>query len=171
MTLASRIAVMDNGHIRQFADPTTIYEDPEDLFVAGFMGSPPMNMLPGKLYRDNGLFVQTRTGSDTLNFPIPDFIADRIKAEDGYEVILGLRPETIFGAGSGLPGEHRFIFERPVDVVEPTGPDTMLVFSIDEHELIARVRPDDAVAPGSIFTFEVEMAKSKLFDAKSGKRI
>ena len=55
MTLATRVAVMDNGHIRQFADPATIYEDPADLFVASFMGSPPMNMIPGRPVSDGGL--------------------------------------------------------------------------------------------------------------------
>ncbi|MEE9322225.1 MAG: sn-glycerol-3-phosphate ABC transporter ATP-binding protein UgpC [Granulosicoccus sp.] len=171
MTLASRIAVMDNGHIRQFASPGVIYEDPADLFVASFMGSPPMNLLPGKIERSKGMFVVTQDGSDVLHFPIPDKLARRVKVKDSHAVILGLRPETIFGAGSELPGEHRFEFERLIDVVEPTGPDTMLVFSIDGIELIARVRPEDAVAAGNMFRFEVDMSKAKLFDADTGKRL
>ena len=172
MTLASRIAVMDNGHIRQFADPATVYEDPADLFVAGFMGSPPMNMLPGRLVRDNGLFVETASANpNALKFPLPASLADRITEKDGHEVVLGLRPETIFAAGTELPGPDRFLFDRQIDVVEPTGPDTMLVFSIDEHELIARVRPEDAPSAGAMFKFEVEMGKAKLFDQKTGKRL
>jgi len=69
-----------------------------------------------------------------------------------------------------LPGEHWFEFERQVDLVEPTGPDTMLVFSIDEHEMIARVRAEDAVPAGQMFRFEVDMGKVKLFDADTGLR-
>ncbi|AXS41623.1 sn-glycerol-3-phosphate ABC transporter ATP-binding protein UgpC [Breoghania sp. L-A4] len=171
MTLASRIAVMDNGHIRQFADPTTVYEDPVDLFVAGFMGSPPMNMLPGTLRHDGGLFVEPAGADPALRFPLPKTIADRITAQDGHSVVLGLRPETIFAAGTELPGPERFIFERPVEVVEPTGPDTMLVFSIGGTELIARVRPQDASPPGTAFRFEVEMGKAKLFDRETGLRL
>jgi len=171
MTLASRIAVMDNGHIRQFADPNTVYEEPVDMFVAGFMGSPPMNMLPGVLRRDGGLFVDT-SGSepDGLRFPLPASLASRLDLPEGYEVVLGMRPETLFGAGTELPGKDRFVFERTVDVVEPTGPDTMLVFSIGGTELIARVRPEDAPRAGQVFRFEVEMGKVKMFDRNSGLR-
>ncbi|MBZ0164306.1 MAG: sn-glycerol-3-phosphate ABC transporter ATP-binding protein UgpC [Notoacmeibacter sp.] len=169
MTLATRIAVMDNGHIRQFADPDTIYEHPVDLFVAGFMGSPPMNMLPGRLVRD-GPALAVDTG-DGIVFPVPAELASRIKEPAGHEVVLGLRPETIFAAGTELPGADRFLFERPVDVVEPTGPDTMIVFNVSGTDMIARVRPQDAAAPGAAFRFEVEMNKAKLFDRKTGMRL
>ncbi len=161
---------MDNGHIRQFADPATIYEEPVDLFVAGFMGSPPMNMLPGKLRGDRGLFVECG-GAGGLRFPVPGYLVDRIDGNEGQEVVLGLRPETIFAAGTELPGKDRFVFESPVVVVEPTGPDTMIVFEIGGHEMIARVRPEDARAPGTMFRFEVEMNKAKIFDQKTGLRL
>ncbi|PHP65979.1 sugar ABC transporter ATP-binding protein [Zhengella mangrovi] len=169
MTLATRIAVMDNGHIRQFGDPETIYEHPVDLFVAGFMGSPPMNMLRGRLKRD-GSAVAVDAG-EGLVFPLPERLALRLQQPEGHEVVLGLRPETIFAAGTELPGADRFIFERPVDVIEPTGPDTMVVFQAGGTEAIARVRPQDAKAPGESFRFEVEMAKAKLFDGKTGMHL
>ena len=171
MTLASRIAVMDEGHIRQLADPATIYEDPVDLFVAGFMGSPPMNMLHGQLVRDGGMAVLCGDGESRIRFPLPDRIAGRVAGSDGRAVVLGLRPETIFAAGTELPGPDRFVFERPVVVDEPTGPDTMIVFEIGGQDLIARVRPKDARPSGSIFRFEVEMDRAKLFDAKTGQRL
>ncbi|MBA3910309.1 MAG: sugar ABC transporter ATP-binding protein [Rhodobacter sp.] len=171
MTLASRIAVMDEGHIRQLADPATVYEDPTDLFVAGFMGSPPMNMLPGRLVRDGGMAVLCGEGASQLRFPLPERTADRMAGSDGRAVILGLRPETIFAAGTQLPGPDRFVFERPVVVEEPTGPDTMIVFEIGGQDLIARVRPQDARPGGTVFHFEVEMDRAKLFDAKTGVRL
>ncbi|MGG7643488.1 ABC transporter ATP-binding protein [Rhodovulum sp. YNF3179] len=170
MTLATRIAVMDNGHIRQFADPATVYEDPVDLFVAGFMGSPPMNMVPGRLRRlDTGLAVDAgKDGEDPVRFPLPADKAADIDAPDGHAVVLGLRPETIFAAGTELPGANRFVFERPVEVVEPTGPDTMIVFQIAGIDMIARVRPEDAREIGAAFRFEVDMGKAKVFDADTG---
>ena len=169
MTLASRIAVMDNGHIRQFGQPAEIYEDPVDLFVAGFMGSPPMNMLPGKLRRNaDGVSVEALTDGAGPRFLLPRAMSQRLDVDDGHDVVLGLRPEAIFAAGTELPGEDRFVFQRPIEVVEPTGPDTMIVFQIGEVELIARVRPQDAREPGSLFDFEVDMSKAKLFDAASG---
>ncbi|MBW6505123.1 MAG: ABC transporter ATP-binding protein [Rhodobacteraceae bacterium] len=171
MTLATRIAVMDAGTIRQFADPLTVYEDPADLFVAGFMGSPPMNMIAGRLQRDGGMAVECGAPGAGLRFPLPEAMARRVADHDGQEVILGLRPETIFAAGSELPGPNRFCFDLPVAVVEPTGPDTMIVFEIGGQDLIARVRPQDARPEGSMFNFEVEMDKAKLFDAASGLRL
>ncbi|MHC0053566.1 ABC transporter ATP-binding protein [Actibacterium sp. D379-3] len=172
MTLATRIAVMDAGHIRQFADPTTIYEEPVDLFVAGFMGSPPMNMIPGTLRNIGGMVVDCDVAGDPpLHFPLPDKIARRVDGQEGLEVVMGLRPETIFAAGSELPGPNRFVFERPIEVEEPTGPDTMLVFEIGGRDLIARVRPQDSRPQGTLFRFEVEMEKAKLFDAKTGMRL
>ncbi|WP_343116369.1 ABC transporter ATP-binding protein [Ostreiculturibacter nitratireducens] len=172
MTLATRIAVMDLGHIRQFADPATVYEDPADLFVAGFMGSPPMNMIPGKLVREDGMHVDCGgNGGTPMRFPLPDAIARRVADQEGMDVVLGLRPETIFAAGTELPGPNRYIFERPVVVEEPTGPDTMIVFEIAGLDLIARVRPQDGKPQGTSFRFEVEMDRAKLFDAKTGLRL
>ncbi|MBN2906924.1 MAG: sn-glycerol-3-phosphate ABC transporter ATP-binding protein UgpC [Rhodobacteraceae bacterium] len=171
MTLASRIAVMDNGHIRQFADPATIYENPVDMFVAGFMGSPPMNMIPGRLQRDGGLYMVPDGAPAGLRFPLAETESADLDMPDGHKVVLGLRPETIFAAGSELPGPARFAFDLPVDVVEPTGPDTMIVFQINGQDLIARVRPADAQPAGSLFRFEVDMAKAKLFDAATGRRL
>ncbi|KFE36197.1 ABC transporter ATP-binding protein [Thioclava atlantica] len=167
MTLASRIAVMDNGHIRQFGPPEEIYENPVDLFVAGFIGSPPMNMLPGRIRHGEGR-VAVDVGED-LHFVLPSKLSEGLSVAEGHEVVLGLRPETIFAAGTELPGPDRFLFERPVEVVEPTGPDTMIVFEIGEVEVIARVRPEDARPPGTPFSFEADMSKAKLFDAKTGR--
>jgi len=173
MTLASRIAVMDNGHIRQFADPATIYEDPVDLFVASFMGSPSMNILAGQIRRDGDQYFVTTGHPDEapLDFPLPPAYSDRVRTMDGSNVILGLRPEAIFAAGTELPGESRFIFERPVSVVEPTGPDTMILFRHAGSDVIARVRPEDAMPEGTLFRFEADMEKVKLFDAKTKTRI
>ncbi|TCP39018.1 ABC transporter ATP-binding protein [Rhodovulum marinum] len=172
MTLATRIAVMDNGHIRQFADPATIYENPVDMFVAGFMGSPPMNMIPGRVWHDGGkVFVLPRGARESIRFPVDGPAARGADLPDGHEVILGLRPETIFAAGTELPGPNRYVFDAPVEVVEPTGPDTMIVFQIGGQDLIARVRPEDVAKPGRAFRFEVDMTKAKLFDAETGKAL
>lgn len=172
MTLATRIAVMDNGSIRQFADPATIYENPADLFVAGFMGSPPMNMVPGRLAHGDGMCVVPDHEPDGgLRFRLPPDMVSRLSGEDGRKVVLGLRPETIFAAGTELPGPNRFVFEREVDVVEPTGPDTMIVFNLGGQDLIARVRPEDARPSGTCFRFEVDMDKAKIFDSETGLRL
>jgi multiple sugar transport system ATP-binding protein len=171
MTLASRIAVMDNGHIRQFAAPETVYEDPEDLFVAAFMGSPSMNIVSGQVTKNGRYFVEVKDAEGTIRFPVPERARTAVASRVGDKVKLGLRPETITRQGTQKPSEKLFSFERLIDVVEPTGPDTMLVFTLGEGESIARVRPEDRVPPGTMFPFEVDMEKVKLFDETTGKRL
>jgi len=143
-----------------------------DMFVAGFIGSPPMNMIPGRVWHDGGRsYVLPRGARESIRFPLDGPVGEGVDLPDGHEVILGLRPETIFAAGTELPGPNRYVFEAPVEVVEPTGPDTMIVFQIGGQDLIARVRPEDVAKPGSGFRFEVDMGKAKLFDAESGRSL
>jgi multiple sugar transport system ATP-binding protein len=171
MTLASRIAVMDNGHIRQFASPEEVYENPTDLFVAGFMGSPPMNILTGRVVRESACRIEISDEEGTVRFPVPPQLEAKLAEYAGREVKLGLRPETISRAGVQEPAPHIFSFERVIDVVEPTGPDTMLVFTLGGQEAIARVRPEDRMPTGTKYSFEVDMHKAKVFDAATGVRL
>jgi multiple sugar transport system ATP-binding protein len=171
MTLASRIAVMDNGHIRQFASPEEVYESPVDLFVAGFIGSPPMNIVRGDVIQDDGLWIAVSDEEGTIRFPLPPQFEPGASRYVGRPLQLGLRPEAITSAAAQPEGPFRFTFERSVDVVEPTGPDTMLVFALGGQEAIARVRPEDASPEGAPFRFSANMARAKLFDPQTGKRI
>ena len=159
---------MDAGLIRQFASPAAVYDDPEDLFVAGFMGSPSMNIVRGRVVRDGGFRVEVKDEEGMVRFPVPGHLADAVAAYEGKDVELGLRPETITRQGTQKPGKDLFVFERAVDVVEPTGPDTMLVFTLGGIEAIARVHPEDQAPVGAAFSFEVDMAKVKLFDPATG---
>jgi multiple sugar transport system ATP-binding protein len=175
MTLASRIAVMDNGHVRQFGTPTEIYEEPVDLFVAGFMGSPSMNIIKGRVAkdgaRDGGSAIEVADDDGTIRFPLPGRLMSMAETLVGQEVYLGLRPEAITHTGSHPQGPDIFSFERKVDVVEPTGPDTMLIFALGGLEATARVRPEEPAKAGASFRFEVNMEKAKLFDATTGLRL
>ena len=170
MTLASRIAVMDNGHIRQFGTPEDVYENPVDLFVAGFMGSPSMNMVRGRVLK-GGHVVEVADEEGMIGFSLPEELAQKVAGREGQDVILGLRPEIITHAGAHAAGANVFSFERAVDVIEPTGPDTMLVFTLGGSEAIGRVRPDVAVAAGKPYGFQVNMDKAKLFDPVTGLRL
>lgn len=106
-----------------------------------------------------------------LRFPIPEEWGGKVERFAGARVMLGLRPETITRQGVQAPARSLFAFERPVEVVEPTGPDTMLVFDVAGSEMIARVRPEDSAPAGTLFPFEANMAKAKLFDAATGSAI
>ncbi|WP_163268930.1 ABC transporter ATP-binding protein [Chelativorans alearense] len=171
MSLASRIAVMDNGTIRQFAPPEAIYEEPVDLFVASFIGSPSMNLFKVRVVEKSGLRLEVTDEEGTIQFPVPVALAGSARAYLDRELYLGLRPETIGREGTQRPGRATFGFERMIDVVEPTGPDTLLVFTLGGIEAIARVHPEDKAPVDTRYRFEVNMDGAKLFDPETGKRL
>ncbi len=171
MTLASRIAVMDNGHIRQYGTPNEIYEEPVDLFVAEFMGSPSMNIVSGRISRGEKTEVIVADDEGEVRFPLPSAVADHINPSSGRDIVVGMRPEIVTHQGGHASSARTFTFTRHIDLVEPTGPDTMLVFTLGGKEVIARVRPDSELQEGQPYRFEVNMDKVKLFDPETGKRL
>jgi len=171
MSLASRIAVMDAGRIRQFASPEQIYEEPVDLFVASFIGSPSMNLVKGRVVGDGALAIEVADAAGTVSFPVPRSLLGAARPYLGSELILGLRPETVVRQGAHRPGTETFSFERVIDVVEPTGPDTLLVFSLGGAESVARVHPEDKPRVGAKYPFDVNMDRAKLFDPDTGLRL
>ena len=174
MTLATRIAVMHQGIIQQYGTADEIYNQPANLFVAGFMGSQPMNFIKGTLEADEqGLWVAVQEGgTERLNIPLidPD---PAWHARAGSAVVLGLRPERIRPVRDGdeaANGVH-YILQRVVDVVEPTGADTMVFFSLGGETVSARARPQDGVVAGQAIHFRFGIRGACLFDPESGHRL
>jgi len=165
MTMATRIAVMHQGEVQQFADPETVYNRPANLFVARFMGAPPMNTFPARLEAGGGgLRATIGRGEDAVALALPDSLA----AHAGREVILGLRPECIaeehrrFGTdGVGLT------LEAPVEMSEPTGAETIVLLRIGGERALARVSPDMRPLPGTRGRFSLDMRRVCLFDPKT----
>jgi multiple sugar transport system ATP-binding protein len=155
MTLASRIAVMHHGRLQQFAEPRSVYERPANMFVAGFMGSPAMA-------RPNG------GGTTVLKLP-----AERAASagSPGRRVILGLRPEHLTHHDPTRTRREVGLIEAPVEVVEPTGSETIVIVRLGEREVTARFEPDQAPAVGDKVTLAVDMAKVCLFDPQSERLI
>jgi len=175
MTLATRIAVMHKGVIQQYGTADEIYNQPANLFVAGFMGSQPMNFIEGVLLDDDGslaVSVQDGGAADGIAIPLADpkpVWRDRI----GQTVILGLRPEIItpVHAGGETNESGHFNLLRTVDMVEPTGADTMVFFTLGGETVSARARPQDAVAPSQNVRFRFDMRGACLFDPQGGERL
>ena len=120
LTLADRIAVMKGGIIQQLDDPLTIYNRPKNLFVAGFIGSPSMNFLNGRI-EDTPL--GSAVGLGDLSLPIDGYAADT-RIEVGQDVILGVRPEHIAIGGNGSSGAGSI--DATVDLEEPMGADSLI---------------------------------------------
>jgi multiple sugar transport system ATP-binding protein len=158
MTLADRIAVLQAGRIEQFGAPLDLYANPANLFVAGFIGSPAMNFLPGTLRRAGGqASVQLADGTA---LPAPAGTA----GDDGQPVIFGTRPEHLsLGSGGGIPTQ--------VVVVEPTGADTFVSCRHQGSELSVVFRERHAFAPGSTIHLQPDLSRAHLFDAQSGRRL
>jgi len=155
MTMADTIVVMNHGRIEQTGSPLELYDDPVNQFVAGFIGSPAMNFLVGRLARNGaGLEVQVGAG---VTLPAPA----ATKAEPGREVIVGVRPEHLAVSAEGVPAE--------VIVVEPTGADTQIFCKLAGAEIAAVVRERRAFRPGEVVRLKPQV--SYLFDPASGSRL
>jgi multiple sugar transport system ATP-binding protein len=165
MTLASRIAVMHQGELQQFSGPREVYERPANMFVAGFMGSPAMNFLPAEtVAADGGAGVVLANGGNSTVLKLPTEAAARVGGA-GRQVMFGIRPENITRHDPERRGRREVgLIEAPVEVVEPTGAETMVVVRVGEKEVIARFDPDDAPAVGDRVTLAVDVGKACLFD-------
>jgi multiple sugar transport system ATP-binding protein len=159
MTMADRIVVMHDGVIEQIGTPLELYDRPDNLFVAQFIGSPAMNIVQGTLRRTNGnAHVET---SDGIRWPIGVGAGG-----DGQPVTYGVRPDHLElapDAERGVPGE--------IVVVEPTGSETELVVKIGDAQVVVEAHGRATVRPGDKVTFAVNPANVHLFDQKSGQRL
>jgi multiple sugar transport system ATP-binding protein len=170
MTLATRIAVMRQGVIQQFADPETVYNRPTNLFVARFMGAPPMNTLSARLEATSeGAVATVGHAEAVIRFPVPTQAESWI----GRQVVLGIRPECIaeptrhFSNASG----EALTIAAPVEMIEPTGAETIVVLRLGEERALGRVSPDLRSRVGETGKFAVDTRKISLFDPATGDRI
>ncbi|MGF6411158.1 ABC transporter ATP-binding protein [Paraburkholderia sp. MM5482-R1] len=170
MTLATRIAVMKGGVIQQFGTPAEIYSTPANTFVATFMGSPSMNLIPAVLSTRNDTLVLTMgEGSAAVRLDLPAQPA-AVARYAGKKVIAGLRPEAIGVESSRVPDAVREVAVK-VLVMEPTGPDTLAALEMGGVEVAARLGADIPHSPGEHCNLRVDLSKLVLFDAQTEERI
>jgi multiple sugar transport system ATP-binding protein len=170
MTLGSKIAVMQGGEIRQFGTPREIYDAPADLFVAGFIGSPSMNFIDTEIVaHQTGIGASLRDAHQSFVLPLPG-TENTLKTWLGRKIILGIRPEQIT-AGTPPAGDHVRGRQFQVEMVEPTGPDTLILIRLNDKTVCCRVRPDEACAAGQSMELLFNVSKAVFFDSASGKRI
>ena len=168
MTLGQRIVVMRGGEIQQIDTPMHIYARPANLFVAGFLGSPAMNLLRGRLVLGDDVSLQLGDGPQVAIGPARS-LAGLCAACAGREIVLGLRPEdlrVIEDAASGTAA-----FAATVEVIEPVGSEAYLHLRMGAHELVARVAPDRLPQPGQSLRLGFAVDKLHVFDAASEQRI
>jgi multiple sugar transport system ATP-binding protein len=173
MTMATRIAVMHAGEVQQFADPDTIYNRPANLFVARFMGAPPMNTLPARLVGDgSGLYAVLGAGRpDEIRLRLPGAEAARPFLD--REVVLGIRPECIAEPGrrAGSDQDGTVPIDAQVEMTEPTGAETIVLLRLGGERALARVAPDMRPAVGRAARFAIDTRSTCLFDPATERLI
>jgi multiple sugar transport system ATP-binding protein len=156
MTLGQRIGVMKDGKLLQVADSMTLYNQPANRFVAGFIGSPPMNFLPGR--------IDDRTppafSTDSFRLELAPAFSGRLVPYQGKPVVLGIRPEGL--ALGGQPG-----LKALVEVVEQMGNEVIFYLSAGDNTLVGRVSPRDAPRPGESVAVGFVLDRLHFFDAET----
>jgi multiple sugar transport system ATP-binding protein len=171
MTMATRIAVMHRGVVQQFADPDTVYRYPANLFVARFMGSPPMNTMPARLEADAGGPVAV------IGAGRPDEVRLRLGQYDaaarfvGRDVVVGIRPECIAEGNRVFSGDAPVVVDAPVEMVEPTGAETIVLLRLGGEPALARITPDIRPTPGATASFALDTRRICLFDPETERLI
>lgn len=173
MTLATTIAVMKDGIVQQLGSPDDIYNRPANTFVASFMGSPAMNLVPGKLVsQEGGLAVEVGGGSEEEAVLALSEQTDASVLSVGQQVMLGLRPEMVTDPISARALDNKTVnLQCPVEVAEPTGADIYASTRLGGHSITARLRAGLQLQAGSSAEFAVDMSRAVLFDATSEQRI
>lgn len=164
MTLGERIVVMNKGVIQQIASPTELYANPKNMFVAGFIGSPAMNFINARV-KQGRLFV---AGGE---FALPQDAAAGLQGYEGGEVILGIRPEHIYGEdfAPGVSAEHRL--NAHIKVVEHLGSENLVYFHVGERLVTAKVHPETKGYNGLDKSFILDLTKARYFDPVTEDRI
>ncbi len=171
MTLSTRIAVMYAGYVQQLGTPKEIYDTPANVYVATFMGSPAMNVLPATVVVQNGVpfaRIADAHGGEVLL----KFAQANMAGWDGKAILLGIRPEAITDP-EGADRNSRTIvpLRNQIGVTEPAGADTFVTMVLSGKDCVARMRADVNVGPGEVFDFAVNMEKAVAFDPKTEERI
>ena len=161
LTMATRVAVMRDGRILQIGTSRTLYDRPESLFVAGFVGSPGMNLIAGRV-RDRGAALE----ADGVVLPLRDYAWAAVPAE-GRPVVLGIRPEDV-----GIDaGRTPFVTTLAPTLIEQTGADTLLRLPFAGNEITARVHRDHDAAVGKAERFGFDLSHASVFCPVTERRL
>jgi multiple sugar transport system ATP-binding protein len=164
MTMGSRIAVMRDGRIQQVGEPLEIYQRPRNLFVANFIGTPPMNFVKARLDREG-----TAAVASGFTLALPPAMRPA-PGEAGREVVLGIRPENVVDAREGGRGITASL-PLEVEFVEPLGDEVIVHGRVGEEVLLCKLGPHRVPEAGSRLEVAIELEKVHVFDAETELRM
>ena len=168
MTMGTRIAVMKEGVIQQIDDPITLYDKPKNKFVAGFIGSPPMNFMNGQIIKKDGRFY---FNEGNFSVRILDEMKDKLTPHLDREIIFGIRPEDVYDRLFVQEAPEESVVTATCEVYEPMGAEVFLYLNSGKHTFIARVGGHAKPTVNQDLELVFDMSKVHLFDVKSEKTI
>ena len=171
LTLSTRIAVMNAGYVQQLGTPQEIYDTPKNIFVATFMGSPAMNIIPAIVEVKDGIPFAKIVDSDG-QIKLLRFCQRNLTEWNGMEILLGIRPESITDLdGADRHSKGIVSMSNRINVTQPAGSDIFVNTTLGGQSIVSRMRADTRVAAGDMFDFAVNMEKAVVFDPESESRI
>jgi multiple sugar transport system ATP-binding protein len=167
MTMGDRIVIQKDGVVHQVDSPLNLYHKPVNKFVAGFIGSPAMNFMDGKLVEDKDLYF------DEGNFKVKvsPAMAKVLKPFAGKEVTFGLRPEDIYEKGFSEGAREKAPVQATLEVLEPMGNELFLYLTTGKHPIVARVDVHEEPEVGQKLDLIFDMSKAQFFDAQTEEAI
>ncbi|NQT27282.1 sn-glycerol-3-phosphate ABC transporter ATP-binding protein UgpC [candidate division KSB1 bacterium] len=163
MTMGDRIVVLKDGCTQQIDVPMTLYNKPENQFVAGFIGSPPMNIFNGKIVKESGLWFD----EGQFKLKVPSRFEKNIESYVNKEIIFGIRPEDIHQSGDKSDNEFLISVNVNVEVVEPMGNEVILYSSVGKHSAVARLDVQCQIKPGEDINLFFNIKKGHFFNAET----
>jgi multiple sugar transport system ATP-binding protein len=173
MTLATKIAVLKDGILQQFGTPAEIYNNPVNMFVADFMGSPAMNLVPATIGANGNALTANfeRDGRPPVSLALTNPPAG-LSAFQGKKVVFGVRPEALTDPdGADRNASSTATADLHIEVVEPAGSDTFAVTNLGGKPVVARLRADANVQPGTVTPLTFNLTKTVFFDPATENRI
>jgi len=169
MTMGDKICVMKDGIIQQVAGPLDLYNQPSNKFVAGFIGTPPMNFFDVDVVeKNNEIFLK----EGSFDIKVPAFMKENIKPYVNKKVFVGVRPEDIFDKlFTNLNHNDIATFNATVEIVEPLGSEIYLHFTTGKNSMVAKVNSSNKAKPNQLIEFVLDLKKVHLFEEESGKTI
>lgn len=167
MTMGTRIVVMKDGVVQQMGEPLEIYNNPTNLFVAGFIGSPAMNFLEARIVEDDGMLSLS---GENFQLPIPNALISRYLGKKDEEVIMGIRPEHIFDKEISGDLPDTGTIHTTIEIVEPMGASVVLVALSGSSKIVANVDAKTKAKPRSIQDFLIDMNQIHIFDKQTRER-
>ncbi|MCK4232812.1 sn-glycerol-3-phosphate ABC transporter ATP-binding protein UgpC [candidate division WOR-3 bacterium] len=163
MTMGDRIVVLKDGKIQQISDPINLYNNPDNIFVAGFIGSPSMNFIHGKITGNEKIFFV----NENVRIEIKEMIVNGIRSFINKEIIWGIRPEHLIPVSC----KEKESFDAIISVVEPMGNEIFLYLDLEGFELVARVESQSGFKVGENLRLKPHVELTHFFNIETGKKI